>query len=390
MKLFLIRIHSIIILITFYFLMPFALFAKVFTKKTRLLFCERGYDAQDNAFVLFNYLSKNKDFVCKYVITKKGGKHAAIQKNKQIKFGSLKHLFYLNYCDDIITTHYMLFIPCDISTKSKTRLFKLRSKIVFLQHGIAENYLPSLVYPECKVDIFSCTVHSEYEYVLSNYNHPQGVVRKIGMPRFDKLFENKKDANSFVFKTILVMPTWRMWINKNISFEQTDFYKQWASLLSSSELNSFLKNNNLQVRFVLHSQLRDYLRFFKKFESDEILIIDTTDKPDESIQELLISSDMLITDYSSVAFDFGFMNKPVYYFCFDYSLFFSNHYKPGFFDYRKDGFGPFFEDANNLLLSIKRFSYKDWELKYREKIDLFFRDVEKNCCERYEEVIKKL
>lgn len=390
MKLWIIRVHALAILAVFYFLKPIAILFKRHKKKKIFMFCERGYDAQDNAFVLFNYLLDDEEFVCKYLITKNGSRRASIRKNDQIKFGSIKHLFYLNYCDAIVSTHYLLFIPCGISTDKKTKLFKLDSKIIFLQHGIAENFLPSLAYPACKVDVFSCTARAEYEYILNNYNHPSGVVKQIGMARFDKLFEYKKDPESFTLKTILIMPTWRIWIDGKKHFEETEYYKQWSSLLASSEFLSFLKDNNLKARFVLHSQFRSHAAQFKKFESAFVEVIDSTENPGATVQNLLIESDALVTDYSSVAFDFAFMNKPVFYFGFDFSMYFSDHYKPGFFNYEKDGFGPFVDNLEDLLDSLEGFDYKTWESTYKNRVSHFFEGVDGHCCERYKEILKNL
>src|SRR5699024_975307 len=44
----------------------------------------------------------------------------------------------------------------------------------------------------------------------------------------------------------------------------------------------------------------------------------------QHVQELLINHALLITDYSSVSFDFVMMNKPVIYYHFDVKRFFRN------------------------------------------------------------------
>ena len=38
---------------------------------------------------------------------------------------------------------------------------------------------------------------------------------------------------------------------------------------------------------------------------------------DKTVQELLVEHDLLITDYSSVSFDFSYMKKPVIFYHFD-------------------------------------------------------------------------
>ncbi|SUM33873.1 galactosamine-containing minor teichoic acid biosynthesis protein [Staphylococcus gallinarum] len=43
---------------------------------------------------------------------------------------------------------------------------------------------------------------------------------------------------------------------------------------------------------------------------------------ERTVQSLLIEHDLLITDYSSVSFDFTYMNKPVIFYHFDVKRFF--------------------------------------------------------------------
>ena len=67
----------------------------------------------------------------------------------------------------------------------------------------------------------------------------------------------------------------------------------------------------------LHDKMIPYKDKFITTNS-RIKIVDKTEK---SIQELLRECKYLITDYSSVAFDFAYMKKPLQYFQFDYEEF---------------------------------------------------------------------
>ena len=57
-------------------------------------------------------------------------------------------------------------------------------------------------------------------------------------------------------------------------------------------------------------------------------------------QKCLLKSSLLITDYSSVFFDFGYLKKPIIYTHLDYIEYRNFNYKKGYFDYIKNGFGP--------------------------------------------------
>lgn len=50
----------------------------------------------------------------------------------------------------------------------------------------------------------------------------------------------------------------------------------------------------------------------------------------------------MVTDYSSVAFDFAYMKKSLVYAQFDREAFFEGQtYDEGYFNYETDGFGPY-------------------------------------------------
>ena len=58
---------------------------------------------------------------------------------------------------------------------------------------------------------------------------------------------------------------------------------------------------------------------------------------------------ILITDYSTVAFDFAYSNKPVIFYQFDYDEFYSKHYNEGPINHKKDLFGKRVESLDEIL-----------------------------------------
>jgi CDP-glycerol glycerophosphotransferase (TagB/SpsB family) len=59
---------------------------------------------------------------------------------------------------------------------------------------------------------------------------------------------------------------------------------------------------------------------------------------DCDIQELLKKSMLMVTDYSSVFFDFVCMKKNVVFYQFDYEQYRMGQYAEGYFDYQNNGF----------------------------------------------------
>ena len=92
---------------------------------------------------------------------------------------------------------------------------------------------------------------------------------------------------------------------------------------------------------------------------------------------------MLITDYSSIAFDFAYMKKPIIYYQFDSDEYYKKHYNKGYFNYYNDGFGEIVKTEKELIKSMVNTSINSIESKYLKNINRFFEIRDENNCERY-------
>ena len=101
-------------------------------------------------------------------------------------------------------------------------------------------------------------------------------------------------------------------------------------------------------------------------------------------QKFLLEGSLLITDYSSIFFDFGYLRKPIIYSHFDYIDYRNNHYKKGYFDYRFDGFGPVCQDINCTVNEIVYEIENNCSIrkKYLKRIEKFFAFSDEKNCER--------
>ena len=98
----------------------------------------------------------------------------------------------------------------------------------------------------------------------------------------------------------------------------------------------------------------------------------------------------MVTDYSSVAFDFAYLQKPVIYYQFDRDAFFNHHtYKKGYFDYEKDGFGEIAENEDTLVAFLEAYMRNGCKIKscYQERILGFYEYQDNNNCARLLEQI---
>ena len=197
------------------------------------------------------------------------------------------------------------------------------------------------------------------------------------------------------------MPTFRSWLRPNNpsfpatetekeQFEKSDFYISYSNLLRNKKLEKLCNDYDYKVVFYPHYSLQSYIDCFKKYENHNIIV---ADRENYDVQELLIESRILITDFSSVFFDFAYMGKSEIFFQFDEARYRDSHYKKGYFDYLDNGFGPVVTDSDSLIKELELLLQRDGKVSefYLKRINEFFdlRD-NKNCERTYDAIIKKL
>ncbi len=341
------------------------------------LISERGVDARDNAYYLYKYIKNNYPTQkIKYVISKDSVDRDKINPSDIVDFRSIKHYIYLIKSSKLISTHIMGFTP-DYSLFSrldKLNLLHLNGKRIFLQHGITQNYIPVLDSKVSNLDLFICGAKPEYDYIINRYGYSKEIAKYTGFARYDSLISNEKNQ-------ILIMPTWRKWLKYSSHFTSTDYFKQWNSLINNKKLIKFLETNNIELVFYPHYEIQKFISCFSSASRNVII----ASYKNYDVQQLLKESRILITDYSSVHFDFAYMNKNVIYYQFDYNRFKKKHYEEGYFDFDKMAFGPKTNTEEELIdLIINKFGEKK---NISKNIDCFFKLKDQNNCHRiYKEI----
>src|SRR5699024_12731640 len=89
--------------------------------------------------------------------------------------------------------------------------------------------------------------------------------------------------------------------------------------LKNAKQHHMLEKHDLTMDFYLHYRMQPFIDDFKSLGSDRINIVRFDEK---NVPTLLIVIRLVITDYSSVSFDFNYMSKPVIFYHFDVHLFF--------------------------------------------------------------------
>ena len=351
------------------------------------LVAERGTDARDNGYWFYRYLrEKHPEVNACYVIDPRSpdyGKVSAL--GPTVRMGSLRHYLMYLAADRLVSSHVQPAAP-DLMLFYHLRQLGIhpRGKQAFLQHGIIKDAMEWMRYPRLKVDFFAAGGKLEYDYLVSEFGFPRGVVQYTGLCRFDNLMRGKRETDQ-----ILVMPTWRgSQYPSGDKFVETAFYRHFQSLLDSKDLLRLLEERDLRLIFYPHIEMQRELERFHS-SSDRIVLADWRDY---DVQTLLMDCRLLITDYSSVFFDAGYMEKPVIYYQFDKEEFRKFHYQEGYFSYENHGFGPVVETEEALLRALRASADAGFRMDrtYQARLEAFFPLRDEKNCERTYEIVSAL
>ncbi|PNZ71895.1 CDP-glycerol glycerophosphotransferase family protein, partial [Mammaliicoccus stepanovicii] len=279
---------------------------------------ERFDTAQDNGIIFFDWLRNNTNVDAYYVIDEDSIDYEQIKNKKNvIKFGSLKHYEIASKAKVLVSTHDFENI---LPYKPAKGFYGYEDTFkVFLQHGVLGR--KSVEYHkfhyELPFDMFNVSSSSEkYDVVVNELGYDEENVYITGLSRFDKL-PIKSNDNSI--KKILIMPTWRDWLNSDFAFENSEYLERYLNLIKNPKLNKLIEHQGVEVNFYPHYRSQNY---FKLYLMSNELKVQYVELGQKTVQSLLIEHDLLITDYSSVSFDFTYMNKPVIFYHFDVERFF--------------------------------------------------------------------
>lgn len=332
-----------------------------------------GQIYDDNSKAFFEYMIENTDKDIYWVLNKNSIAETQIKfKEKVLYRGSIRSYLYCYQAECIIVSHCLAdVIPIFYKMKSKFRFFS-----IYLEHGILgfkkvysdENYYSQF-------DII-CTV-SQFEKKIKkdNFKVDESKLKLTGLTRYDSLKIGHRGNGN-----ILLMLTWREYK------DNTEYVSKVISLLTNDKLQKMLKIKKIYMNVVLHSFMHKYYEEINKVKSDNIIIL-----PKESnIQEQLISNSLLITDYSSVSWDFAYMKKPVIFYQFDLERYLS--VRGSYINLRDELFGAKVTSEEELIELIEEY-IDDNEIRLNrnmKKIDEYFENIDNNNCKRLLDEINKL
>ena len=337
---------------------------------------------QDNGYCFFQYCQKAKIHADVFFIAKEKSIKDNIflsSKNNVLIYGSIRHIVYLFLADAFIYSHSQR----DIIYRKLLPIFAKHKKFIFLQHGVTGFKRINDFYNKrylIEPDIFIVVSAFEKSLFTRQFGAEENKIRITGFARYDNL---KNGAECKARKQIAYIPTWRDWVKK-AGFLDSRFYKHSYSFMVDNCLTQLLEKKNLIFKFYLHKNMKDYLSFFES-KNYRIQLIEFGQ---ESVQKIIIESSLLITDYSSVSWDFFYLDKPVIFFQVDLEDYLK--YRGSYMDFKNDIFGDYADSKNNLFDLLEFYTDNNFKIKekFKKEKSKYFRHIDKLNCKRiYEEIV---
>lgn len=157
---------------------------------------------------------------------------------------------------------------------------------------------------------------AEAERKASVFNIPVSKIWKTGLPKHDALISKRgMAAIGYEIENVLIMLTWRDWLQYKPTERAVAMYLQGLEGLLSSENNGFKLHSSYNTSVVLHANIRGLKKEVKELCS--LYSVNFYVSHEVDMQSMLQDSDALITDYSAVFWDFMIQDKPVVRYPFD-------------------------------------------------------------------------
>lgn len=377
-----------------YFLRHYKNYAPV---NAHWMLVDRDIQADDNAEHLYRYIAAaHPEQKIYFALRKSSHDWSRLEKEgfNLVEFGTARYLRLLRGASKLISSHLDFFI---VEYKKDIMLGK---QFVFLQHGITKDDMSGWFNTK-HIDLLVTATKEEYDSIAKDESPyllgPKEVVLS-GFPRHDKLLALAQTVATQ--KSILVMPTWRNYLVGETkgktherfpvdNFFETEYAQHWLGLLRSDKLRTLAGDYGYNICFFPHFGMQSYFHTLGLPEHIRIM-----DHSQSGIQQLFVESAMMITDYSSVAFEMAYLQKAVLYYQFDEADFFSGKhvYTKDYFDYRRDGFGPVVNSVEELFSELEKMLAVQCvaHAPYAERIRNAFTNRDGNNCARVYEAIVKM
>ena len=359
---------------------------------------DRDVSAQDNAEAFYRYLRDHQPAVnAWFALSRESPDWSRLEEDgfRLVEFGSVNYALALRNARYLISSQADNYIVRPPQPLSGPR----RWKFVFLQHGVIHIDLSRWLNAQ-PIRMMITTTEAEHRSIVgdgSGYLLSDKEVVRTGLPRHDRLLELSRRVPAGHRRSILITPTWRQQLlapqgsghRRELvgDLESSEFMSTWRDLLGNAALRALAQRHALDLVFLAHPHLEHHITPNMLHAQTRLVTPGSAD-----LQEVLAEARLLITDYSSLAFDVAYLGSPVIYYQFDVKEFFSGAHTVdlGEFSYVRDGFGPVVFDAGSVAAAAIDLLEPESlvHVEYRRRADSTFTFRDGLCSARVYEAIR--
>lgn len=171
------------------------------------------------------------------------------------------------------------------------------------------------------------------------------------------------------------------------SFRESEYCRFFNALINDRRLLEVMQARGYTGDFYVHPTLEKQAVDFRGNETIQVHR-EVADYP-----KVFAEGALLVTDYSSVVFDSGYLKKPMVYAQFDrQSIYEQQGYAEGDYHDEEEGSGPVVYDYESAVSSIVAYIENAcrMEEKYIRRVESFFAYTDRRNCERIYEAIRAL
>jgi glycosyltransferase involved in cell wall biosynthesis/CDP-glycerol glycerophosphotransferase (TagB/SpsB family) len=387
---------------------PLRLLARALPYRSRFrdawVVMDRIDDADDNGERLFEYLLAERPDINAWFVLEKSTpdwkRMRAAGVPRLVAYGSFQWKMLMLNCAWVLSSH------ADVEIVKPGQITRITGqptwKFAFLEHGVTDaDY--SVWLNELDFDMFVVSTQAELESILADgtsYRYTAKETKNTGLPRWDRLLAKGRQFSPKDRDLILVAPTYRRWLwlllaqvsgrpQAEQEFWNSEYFRNWNALLLSPRIAEAAARRGRRVAFMPHPRMQAILARMGLPAHIQLLAFAGND-----VQELYARCALLVTDYSSVAFNAAYLDRPVVYFQFDREQIMSGGHlgRQGYYEYLRDGFGPVVIDVPEaetaIVATIDNGPCPAAE--YQTRIDQIFPNRDGRACARVVAAIEEL
>ncbi len=277
-------------------------------------------------------------------------------------------------------------IPDEIGFLKKLTRKKLKAKKVMLNHGFCFLKNGKRFYHKSKFplnDLIISTSEKHKKIFTEIYGYSDIDVAITGYPRLDDMVDESTNTD----KKLLLMPTFRdNEDNIGSEFSKTTLFEKIKNIMTDPILIKLFEKEKIKLSIYLHQNIQKYSYMFDEYCSENIKVVKQGGK---TVQDLLKESNLLITDYSSVMFDFIYMSKPFISYQFDREDFINSRDDKPIINIKNDLPGHVVDTHDELvskILEIHNENYKIDPESNNLRTEYFYYSDRNNCKRVFDEI----